>query len=641
VKLVRAISLLLTLAVCGPIATAAQGLNTGTMLAELDIDITQLSIEDLLNLKITSVSKKSESITRAPAAVHVLTAEDIRRSGVTSIPEALRLVPGIQVARIDGNKWAVSSRGFNSRSANKLLVLIDGRNIYDFIFSGVLWETKDVMLESVDRIEVIRGPGGTLWGANAVNGVINIITRQAKDTQGGLITAASGTEERAFGGVRYGFQLGADSYLRVYAKGWQRDAGFLTTGTPDDNARYGRGGFRFDSQLSADDSFTLQGDMYEGMQYTADNALMPKTETSGGNMLGRWTHSFADGSQTYLRLYHDHTKIDAPTLTESRDTVDLEFNHALPQWGAHRFIYGLTYRHTTDQIGNTTLLVPDHRTDRLVGAFVQDEIELSPKKLYLTLGSKFEENDYTGSEVQPNMRLSWHASETATLWAAVSKAVRTPSRLEDDLFNVPTVNPDGSVRLISGDHMQEAEELIAYETGFRFSPGTHIYFDIAAFYNEYDALITIEESSIGNKSSGSTKGLEIAATYTPTSTCKLTAGYTLLQMDLELDADSMSPATMVTTIEGGNPEHQAFIRMGKNFSGRYELDVTVRYTDELPAQNVSSYTVADLRLAAHIDENLELSLVGQNLFEKHHFEQRAALSTEVEDGVYAKIQWRF
>jgi iron complex outermembrane receptor protein len=257
------------------------------------------------------------------------------------------------------------------------------------------------------------------------------------------------------------------------------------------------------------------------------------------------------------------------------------------------------------------------------------------------LGSKFEENDYTGSEVQPNIRLAWHASETSILWTAVSRAVRTPSRLEDDLFNAPVANPDGSFRFISGDHMQEAEELVAYETGFRFSPTTNIYLDIAAFHNEYDGLITVEESSIGNKSSGTTEGLEIAATYTPTPACKLTAGFTLLDMELEIDADSMAPASAVTTIEGGNPEHQAFARVGTNFSQRYELDFTLRYTDELPAQNVSSYTVGDLRFAAHINESLELSLVGQNLFEQHHFEQRSALSTEVEDGVYAKLQWRF
>lgn len=640
----RAVSILLAMVVSGSTAAFAQAMNTNGMLANLDIDITQLSIEDLLNLKITSVSKKSQSITRAPAAVHVLTAEDIRRSGVTSIPEALRLVPGIQVARIDANKWAISSRGFSSRTANKLLVLVDGRNIYDFLFSGTLWETKDVMLENVERIEVIRGPGGALWGANAVNGVINIITKHAGDTQGSLLTAGAGTEERAFGGFRQGFELGEAGYMRIFGHGWQRDEGFLATGEPDDEARFGRAGFRYDTKLSTNDTFTFQGDVYEGAQGTADETMTPETETSGGNMLGRWTRTLAGGSRTSLQFYYDVTELDNPVLEESRDTIDLEFNHELPELGAHNFIYGITYRRTSDEIGNISILqlMPDQRTDRLLGAFLQDEIELSADKLYLTLGSKFEENDYTGTEVQPSATLSWHTSETSAFWAGISCAVRTPSRLEDDFFNLPVRNPDGSFRLISGNQMQEAEELTAYEMGLRFRATEDLYLDIATFYNVYDKLLTIEELSTGNKSSGHTYGLEIAATYTPASDWKITGGYTFLDMNLKLDDDSIDdPATRVTAIEGNDPEHQAFVRMGRNFSNRYELDVTLRYTGELPAQNVSSYTVADVRFAAHIKPNLEMSLVGQNLFGDHHYEQRINLSTEVEDGVYAKLLWRF
>jgi iron complex outermembrane recepter protein len=490
---------------------------------------------------------------------------------------------------------------------------------------------------------VIRGPGGTLWGANAVNGVINIITKQAKDMQGTLVTAGGGTEERAFGGVSHGVQLGEDSYLRVFAEGWRRDAGFLETGEPDDEARLSRGGFHYDTQLSADDSFTLQGDFYDGRQGTADENITADSKTSGGNLLGRWTRALPDGGQTSLQLYYDMTELDNPVLEESRDTFDLEFQHDLPAWGMHHFIYGITYRYTTDEIGNTPQLslIPDHRTDELTGAFLQDEIELSPEKLYLTLGSKFEDNDYTGSEVQPNIRLSWYASETSTVWAAVSKAVRTPSRLESDL-RLEDIPGFGD---FMGNPMLEAEELIAYETGFRFSPTANTFVDIALFHNKYDKLVTTEFEpgviTFANKSGGNTQGVEIATTYTLTSDCKLTAGYSYLEMDLELDDDSTSLPTAAATIEGSNPEQQAFVRMGTNFSRRYELDFTVRYVDELPAQSVESYTVADLRFAAHISDNLELSLVGQNLFEKHHFEQGTTTATEVEDGAYAKMQWRF
>ncbi len=635
----RAFSILLAIAICGPLPAAAQGLTADRMLAELDIDITQLSIEDLLNLKITSVSKKTESITRAPAAVHVLTAEDIRRSGVTSIPEALRLVPGIQVARVDANKWAVSSRGFNARAANKLLVLIDGKNIYDFLFTGVLWETKGVMLENIERIEVIRGPGGAVWGANAVNGVINIITKKAKEMLGSLVTVGGGTEERAFAAVSHGLQLGDDSYLRVFAEGWEKDAGFLETGEPDDEARLGRAGFHYDTQLSESDGFILQGDFYDGQQGTADSAMTADSKTEGGNLLGRWVRSLSGGGQTTLQFYYDATELDNPVLDESRDTIDVEFNHELPQWGAHHIIYGLTYRRTSDEIGNTPvlMLIPDQRTDRLAGAFLEDEIELSADKLYLTLGSKFEENDYTGSEVQPNIRLSWYTSETSTLWAAVSRAVRTPSRLEADF-----VIPLPGVGTLTGSRKQEAEELVAYEMGYRFSPVANLLLDIAVFRNEYDKLLTLEGLTTGSKSGGYTAGVEIAATYTPATDWKISAGYSFLDMQLELDEDSLdNPATRVTALEGANPEHQVFARVGTNFSERYELDVTLRYTDELPAQDVSSYTAADVRFAAHLNKNLELSIVGQNLSEQHHFEQRVNLATEVEDGVYAKLLWRF
>jgi iron complex outermembrane recepter protein len=640
VCIVRVTTLLAASCLLGYSLSAVAGKETAdTMLAGLNIDITRLSIEDLLNLKITSASKKPESASRVPAAVYVLTAEDIRRSGVTSIPEALRMVPGLQVARIDANKWAVSSRGFNSRTANKLLVLVDGRNIFDFLFTGVLWETKDVMLEDVDRIEVIRGPGGSIWGANAVNGVINIITRSAEATQGGLAVAGAGTEERAFGGIRYGFKAGTEGHMRVYAKAWRRDEGFLETGRPDDDSRLERAGFRFDTRLNGDDTLILSGDAYKGAQGTADESVSPESRTSGGNLLGRWTRFLSDGGRTSLQFYYDTTELDNPVLEESRDTFDLEFVHELPQWGKHRIIYGLTYRRTSDEIVNTPRLslVPDQRTDRLGGAFVQDEIELSPDRLYLILGSKFEENDYTGTEVQPNIRLSWHAGEIGTLWAAISRAVRTPSRLEDDFrITVPGVGT------LMGNRMQESEELVAYEAGYRFSPTANVFLDIAAFYNEYDRLLTLEGLTTGNKSSGITRGMEIAATYTPTRNCRLSGGYSFLKMDLELDRDSLdNPATRVTAIEGANPEHQVFVRAGTTFSGRYEFDVAVRHVDELPAQNVSSYTVADTRLAAHLNENLELSLVGRNLFEKHHFEQRTNLSTEVEDGVYAKLLWRF
>lgn len=606
-------------------------------LAGLDIDITRLSIEELLSVKITSVSKKPEQITHAPAAVYVLTSEDIRHSGATSIPEALRLVPGVNVASIDANKWAISIRGFNGQTANKLLVLIDGRSIYDPLFSGVLWETKDVMLENIERIEVIRGPGGTLWGANAVNGVINIITKSAMETQGGLVAAGGGTEEK-FVNVRYGYELAANHYIRVYGRAFEKDAGFLEGGA-DDESSMGQAGFRYDGTAGKSDMLTVRGDFYNGDYGYPDETARGKREGSGGNLLGRWSRPLNNGAELSLQLAYSHTELEDPFLGEVRDTYDFEFQHDLPQAGRHDIIWGVTYRRTRDDIRNSPQisLTPDNRTDTVTGLFIQDEIALSPDNVYLTIGTKFESNDYTGSEIQPNVRLAWRINSTDTFWAAVSRAVRTPSRLESDFI---IQLPGGQV--LAGDGNMDSEELLAYEAGVRFHPFKKLYLGIATFYNDYDRLLSLEGPTIGNKSGGHTSGVELTAIYIPASTWKISASYSYLNMNLTLDSDSLDdPATRITEIEEENPKHQAFIRLGTRLFKHYEFDVTIRYVDELPALNVSSYTVADLRLARRINDNLELSLVGRNLFEDHHFEWGDDQVSQVEDSLYIKLLYSF
>jgi iron complex outermembrane receptor protein len=608
-------------------------------LAGLDIDITRLSIEELLNVKITSVSKRPEQITHAPAAIYVLTADDIRRSGVTSIPEALRLVPGVDVARVDANKWAVSIRGFNDVTANKLLVLIDGRSIYDLLFGGVLWETKDIMLENVDRIEVIRGPGGSLWGANAVNGVINIITKNAAETPGGLVTAGGGTEERRFANFRYGYKLAENHYIRFYGKAFERGPGFLPGDTADDDSRMGQAGFRYDGDFGNSNTLTLRSDFYDGRYGTADEAIRGDRKSSGSSLSGRWSRLLNDDNQLSLQFSYTNTELDDPLLGEDRDTFDVEFQHELSKIGAHSVTWGATYRRTSDDITNSQQLgvMPTSRTDDVAGLFFQDEIELARDRLFLTVGAKYENNDYTGSEFQPNVRLAWRINDTDTFWAAVSRAVRTPSRLEDDLF---VRLPDGSV--FAGNGMMDSEELLAYEAGYRFSIGKELYLDIAAFYNEYDNLLSIEGSTIGNKSAGNTDGVEIAAVYMPTRLWRISAGYSFLDMDLTLDADSLDDSqSRIARIEGQNPRQQAFIHLGTRLFNRYDFDLNVRYVDSLPAGNVPGYTVADIRLARQLSDNLELSLVGQNLFEDHHFEWSEGLVSEVEDSVYIKLLYRF
>ncbi|MCK5229802.1 MAG: TonB-dependent receptor, partial [Desulfobulbaceae bacterium] len=419
-------------------------------------DMTELSLEELMNIEITSVSKKPEKLADAAAAVFVVTREDIRRSGVTSIPEALRMAPGINVARIDSNKWAVTSRGFNGRFANKLLVLIDGRSVYTPSFSGVHWEVIDIFLEDVDRIEVIRGPGATLWGANAVNGVINIITKHAADTQGGLIAMGAGTEERGFGGVRYGTDMGETTYGRFYAKGFKRDE-FVHNTTGDDAGDDWdmlRGGFRLDSLLYDRDSVTVQGDIYQGnMNQTLhlptvsgpffNKIVEDKAEVEGWNLLTRWQHTLSPTSDFTLQVYYDRTNRDEFVYGEIRDTFDIDLQHQFAAYKRHEVIWGLGYRYTHDDFSDSEILRldPDSRSDELFSAFVQDKITLMEDCLWLTIGSKFEHNDYTGYEIQPNARLFWAPHTDHKVWASVGRAVRTPSRMEDDIWFINTTFP--------------------------------------------------------------------------------------------------------------------------------------------------------------------------------------------------------
>lgn len=605
----------------------------------LEIDVTHTSIDDLLNMNVSTVSKVEESYWSSAAAIYVLNSEKIRRSGVTSIPEAIRLVPGVQVARIDANKWAVSVRGFSSQTSNKLLVLIDGRSVYDLLFSGVFWESKDVMLEDVERIEVIRGPGGTLWGTNAVNGVINIITKSAKDTQGGLVATGAGSEERGFGSVRYGAKVGNDDYMRIYGKFQDRDSGYIAGHEPDDDSRFGQVGFRLDSAVSSDSSMTFQGDMYDGKQGNLDNSVAAEQETSGGNLMLRWKRVFQDQSSLTTLSYYDHTQLDHPLLDEKRDTFAVETQYMFQPYESHRMVIGLNYKYSSDQTDNGTLLTldPDKRSDSQIGFFLEDSIELVDAKTFLTLGSKFENNDYTGLEVKPTIRLSWLLYPSNSIWSAISRAVRVPSRLEDDaVISVP------GGQTFRGDRNVDSESVVAYELGYRALLTDPIVFDLVGFYNTYDNLITTEELTFGNKSYGSSYGSSVVLSWQPLTNWRLESIYSYFRMDLELDRDSLdNPATRVDGIEGADSRNICSLQSLLDIGDRWELDTIIRYVDSLPTQNVESYLVADLRLGYKLSSKIDLSLVGQNLLDNHHFEQNSQNSTAVQHGVYGKIVWRF
>ncbi len=640
--------------------------------------LTLMSLEELMNIEITSVSKKPQALSDAAAAIFVITQEDIRRSGISNIPEALRMVPGLQVARIDSNKWAVSSRGFNDFFANKLLVLIDGRSVYTPLFSGVFWDVQDVLLEDVDRIEVIRGPGAALWGANAVNGVINIITKNAKETQGGLLTSTYGKEEKGIGGMRYGGNIGEDSYYRIYGKYFNRDAYVDEKGdTTADDWHASRGGFRIDSTLSDQDTLTVQSDIYEGksgLTFLSPSVEKPYSQyidtdeqVSGAHILSRWKKIFSESSDLALQLYYDWNQRESLMFHENRHTFDIDFQHHYQLGSRQDFLWGLGYRFSGDDIENSFMYSfdPSNRDDHLFNGFIQDEISLIDEQLKLTLGSKFEQNDYSGFEIQPNARLSWTPHANHTFWASISRAVRTPSRGDYHLqanFEFPIDDPRNPFPLpiivnAEGNTDFVSETLLAYELGYRVLIHENLSLDTALFYNDYDHLRTGElvapiqahpwipghlfVSLYGdNKMEGETYGFEVAADYRFTNWWTLHTTYSFLQM--QLHPDQSSNDLLLEAAEGESPHHQFSLRSSMDLTKTVELDSWFRFVDNLPSFDIQSYFSFDVRLGWHPKDNLELSIGAQHLFQNRHPEFRIRSGiTEIERNVYAKITWKF
>ncbi len=642
-----------------------------------------MSLEELMNLEITSASKKPQKRSAASAAVFVITQDDIRRSGVTSIPEALRMVPGLQVARIDANKWAISSRGFNERFANKLLVLMDGRTVYTPLFSGVYWDVQDTLLEDIERIEVIRGPGAALWGANAVNGVINIITKNAKDTQGGLLSTHVSTEENLSGGFRFGGKIDETTFYRVYTKysNWDR---FVNSSGWDaaDEWDVARGGFRVDSELSESDTLTVQGDLYSGevgtsykhpyFEYPYAQVVNIDDTITGANLLSRWKREFSSTSNIALQLYYDWSKRALDIGGENRDIFDLDFQHHFAWGDRNDVVWGWGYRFTADHIDDTIVarLDPRSREDHLFNLFVQDDLMLWEDRLHLILGSKFEHNDYTGFEIQPNVRLLWTPHERHSLWTSVSRAVRTPSRAEHDLHLVPEVALPFDPRLplpypvfseFIGNREYESENLLAYEIGYRWLVNDRFNIDVATFYNKYDRLHTAElgmltlipdpppihfsiPGSLFNKMDGETYGVEFVADWRLLPSWKLQFAYTYLQMQLHLAEDSTD--VVFEQAEGESPHHQFSLRTAVDLVKNLELDIWLRHTDNLPAYAVPAYTTLDVRLGWKPHDNFELALGVQNAFDPRHREFGntriiRSLASEVERNIYLQATWRF
>ena len=624
----------------------------------------KLSLDELMNLEVTSVSKRPEKLSETASAVQVVTNEDIRRSGVTTLPEALRLAGNLNVAAQSSHDWNISARGFNTDLANKLLVLIDGRTVYTPLFSGVFWDVQDYLLEDVDRIEVISGPGGTLWGANAVNGVINITTKSAGETQGLFLEGAAGNELTGAIGARYGGTLAPGVHFRVYGKYFDRAAGVLANGTSaHDSWRMTRGGFRIDATGGPEDTLTLQGDFYSG----DENQVTGGTgKVQGGNILGRWSHTVSADSDVSLQLYYDRTHLASPkpaasaailagTLVDDLDTYDLDFQHHLRRGDHHRLVWGLGYRFTHNVVQNAPSVgfLPPELDRKLFSGFAQDEITLRPD-LFLTLGTKLEHNDYTGLEWEPSIRLRWNAAPAQMLWAAVSRAVRTPSRIDRHLVQPTGLPLPLPQSILSGGPDFDSESVIAYELGHRAAFGANATTSLSFFYNVYDDIRSLTPVApfgfpliFHNNLAGETYGFEFTGTYQVFPGWRLQGSYNLLKEHLRVKRGEVDFSNALNEV--ADPEQQFTVRSSVDLPGGVELDAALRWVDTLHNNNgpnpgtVPDYFELEARLGWHPTPHLELSVVGQNLLDDQHPEYGfpGPGREEVRRSVYAKATWRF
>lgn len=603
----------------------------------LAFDIKGTSLKELMALKITSLSKKQEFRSKAPAAVFVLTHEQIHRLGVTHIAEALRYVPGVEVARLEANKWSITIRGFNDRTANKLLVLIDGRSIYTPFYGGVLWEEKDVMLEDVDRIEVIRGPGGTLWGANAVNGVINIITKHSQATQGGVVKVGGGKEERGMVTSRYGWQTGAKSFARVYGKTVRRDEG--GTGLlDDDHGEMNQIGFRQDNTFSPNHQFSVQGDLYQdqlGKGFDDITQTHPGQADSGGNVLMNWSLQNPAGLEHKVVAYYDETTLELKNIIDERRIWNIDYQ-LLQRWQRNEVVWGTGFRQVSDNIETNPAgsIQPESTTDQVSNMFIQDEIALTDP-WHLIVGTKFEENDYSGTEWQPSVRTSYTMAQSM-LWAAWSKAVRTQTRLETDIHTSTAPN--------FGEIF--GPEYVTYkEIGWRYLPQQRWLLDFALYHADYTDLRSQEPTQLTNDLSGDVSGIEASISYQATEHWLLRADATHMEFDLKIDEQSTDTKS-APAAEGSSPQNTFQFASLYDIDAQWQINTYLRFVDDLPYLNVDRYCVFDVTVNWQPSKDWELQLVGRHLGDDEHPEWGVAptkinSTTEVESDVALYATWRF
>jgi iron complex outermembrane recepter protein len=614
-------------------AAAAPALAQGPSSA----DLADLSLEELANVQITSVSRHAERALDAPASVYVITGEDIRRSGANTLPDALRLAPNLQFARVNAQTYAISARGFNSTVSNKLLVLIDGRTVYTPLFSGVFWDAQDVLLEDVDRIEVISGPGATLWGANAVNGVINVITKRASATQGAMVAAGAGNLE-GVAAARQGGTLGEAGTYRVYGKYFNRGNSYRADGTQfPDGLHRGQGGFRTDWGSPAN-SFTLQGDGYQGK---IDQTAPGEASISGANLIGRWNARLASGGQLQVQTYFDNAERDLPgTFAERLDTYDVELLHNLAATGAHSIVWGGGQRVAQDRVTNSRTLafLPADVTQHWTNVFAQDEVVLS-RSTRFTLGAKYERNPYTGWELLPSARLAWKPDAARLVWGALSRSVRAPSRIDRDFF-APAQPPF----LLAGGPDFQSEIAKTAEVGYKAQPSARVSYSVSLFRSYYDRLRSVEPAGggtfvLGNKMEGQTSGLETWGTYQAAKGWRLLAGAVFFHERLRPKSDSGDTNTAAA---GNDPANQWQLRSSHDLSSRSEFDLTLRHVAALPNPSVPAYTEVDVRYGWRPRTDMELSLAVENLLDRRHPEFGAqGTRSEIGRGAFARLRWSF
>lgn len=642
-------ALLFALAVCilaAADATSPQG--------TVDQDLKNLSLEELGNIQVTTVSKEPEEIWNTPAAIYVITQEDIHRSGARSLPDILRLAPGVEVAQLDSSKFSVGIRGFGTRLSRSVLVLIDGRSVYTPLFAGVYWEMQQTQVEDIARIEVIRGPGGTIWGPNAVNGVINIITKRSQDTHGVLVSAGGGNYEQGFLDFRYGGGNTDGFNYRVYGQGFNRGPQFHPDGRNFDDWRSAQFGFRTDWSHGKNDSFTVQGDYYKTIsgQKLGVSLFDPPQITNqeanidllGQNVLGRWKHRFQK-SDIQVQAYWDRTHRADLNFEEVRNTFDLDFIHHI-NLKRNDFIWGASVRTSPSrytQVIPTVDFEPHNQAYNLFSGFLQNQFSIVPNRFSITLGSKLEYTSLSGFDAQPSARLLWTPSSHQTVWAAVTRAVRTASRIEDNFqFNALAVPAIPLYIRLIGDGNFVSEKMLGTEFGYRGTLTSKFFIDVATFYNQYGGLLSVEnlppmvETSptpphlvlpifLRNGLDATTMGAELGPVWQPTERLRLRAAYSYVNIDMRHKSWSNDASTIQQT-EGSTPHNTLVLEGTANLPKNFDLDLTYRFTGVLGYTGIAaypkvpSYSTMDARIGWRAGRDFEVSLVGRNLLQPYHFE---------------------